>query len=1172
MEQELLNPITGYFVEENADERGDDSDDDAADSDDMLWLSYKEMNSADSSFAAFQRTKSLKGFLKSIQTGSKKPVPVVGSFHLPDQWWEIKVLRTSKFRDVYCPKDKFALSYRLRDDAKTSEHHLVDLFFTKIEKTTQKSEYPRSSNTVMSNGREQFSRYLGEIQMEGKMNFDNLGQTLQDFYFSLSDEDQKSVGQFVKHVWESDEMHFVTTAQHHPDVLKYGAQLFPCHFMSLLKLSDVRLGRLVSAIHEEPVTLGFKALMKIKCGILGCETSLKALDLSGLGAKLSRRDRNSLKIYEKLKEVTREDGHTRVLYTDLVRMLDDTVNNWTDCMDFLQMHNIVKKIREGGSTVVYLYNLWHAERKIAKGINKLILANTEKPWKLDVDWERDMFTTIKEDPDQWRAAQLIMDQPVVAISGKGGCGKTHVVTSTIKAAKENGDDDVNSSGCWGDKSDNCNFSDEEHFVGIDEVESKCGAPQSLTEYVLLTAPTGKAANLLGRRAGKQAYTLHQIIFTYRMKKDEWPHNNVKILVVDECSLVPVTTFSVLLDILLNNSQLQKIILLGDIRQLPSIEPGNFLADVFDVLLTIGSAIELKTNHRAESELIIDNATKISNRQKPTFDRERKFVWCNVPEAANGNYEYVSQDILEVVKSLLETEYLKNHVTSQFVCFTRNMVEAINDICCNKYSKHRIKNEKKKLVFQKGDKICFSKNGWIQLFIEQGEDFLPAMEENKTKTDSDKKKSKTLRLSNGEIYFITQDREINGVRYLQLSEDNDIKNSSNFWVSFQELRRECRLMHAWARTIHTYQGSETDNVVYIVTPSKRQNWQHVYTAITRGKKAVFIVGQESKLYSAIKRKEIQRKTSLKRQLKNLFQIDATIVWPSTQTGLIPAHQTYAVDPTGSQYSPKNSKVDQTGFISSQEASYSKGSNVFGSIPKRTLMTAISERKENCSATKNTKGNDEIIALKNPNVVAEYEGEQKSVKLLTTGHENAAFQSGSTIHGSTWAQSTSPFFADHSSILQTDSNLKPFTSYMNQQNQSHSIFTKLKQRPSLSPQFNLQMDQPASPVEGTLAGNYRTENDSQFSDIDESLYFTIDTEMEEKLSNTTSHTQGNADQLDRDEQNLHESKGSPYKRQLSENIAEYLLTPKMRCKRKDETVSLTPVKDLLSLLAFSDSDDD
>lgn len=48
---------------------------------------------------------------------------------------------------------------------------------------------------------------------------------------------------------------------------------------------------------------------------------------------------------------------------------------------------------------------------------------------------------------------------------------------------------------------------------------------------------------------------------------------------------------------------------GDIRQLPSIEPGNMLQDVFETLRSRGCAIELKTNHRTESQLIVDNATR-----------------------------------------------------------------------------------------------------------------------------------------------------------------------------------------------------------------------------------------------------------------------------------------------------------------------------------------------------------------------------------------------------------------------------------------------------------------------------------------------------------------------------------------------------------------------------------
>jgi hypothetical protein len=66
------------------------------------------------------------------------------------------------------------------------------------------------------------------------------------------------------------------------------------------------------------------------------------------------------------------------------------------------------------------------------------------------------------------------------------------------------------------------------------------------------------------------------------EETEWKYCKTEVLVVDECSLVSVRLFATLLNILLENSNLWKIVLLGDYRQLPSIEPGNFLEHVFEV--------------------------------------------------------------------------------------------------------------------------------------------------------------------------------------------------------------------------------------------------------------------------------------------------------------------------------------------------------------------------------------------------------------------------------------------------------------------------------------------------------------------------------------------------------------------------------------------------------------
>jgi len=112
-------------------------------------------------------------------------------------------------------------------------------------------------------------------------------------------------------------------------------------------------------------------------------------------------------------------------------------------------------------------------------------------------------------------------------------------------------------------------------------------PQSLSfsSDVLLVAPTGKAANVLGRRTGLQAFTMHQVIFSYhawrrcdKSPRPAWKFDDVRMLVVDECSLVAVTTFHSLISKVLHS--LQKVVLLGDVLQLPSIEPGTYLLLLF----------------------------------------------------------------------------------------------------------------------------------------------------------------------------------------------------------------------------------------------------------------------------------------------------------------------------------------------------------------------------------------------------------------------------------------------------------------------------------------------------------------------------------------------------------------------------------------------------------------
>ncbi|MBN3279436.1 HELB helicase, partial [Polyodon spathula] len=128
--------------------------------------------------------------------------------------------------------------------------------------------------------------------------------------------------------------------------------------------------------------------------------------------------------------------------------------------------------------------------------------------------------------------------------------------------------------------------------------------------------------------------------------------------------------------------------------------------------------------------------------------------------------------------------------------------------------------------------------------------------------TDEKSKESVRLCNGEIFFITGDEESDKKRYLTL----DDRDGRQVCVSFKELQKECRLTHAWARTIHTFQGSEAETVVYVLGPAGRQNWQHMYTAVTRGRKRVYVVAQESNLIKTVVSKSPRRNTRLRELIR------------------------------------------------------------------------------------------------------------------------------------------------------------------------------------------------------------------------------------------------------------------------------------------------------------------
>ncbi|KAL1275699.1 hypothetical protein QQF64_035322 [Cirrhinus molitorella] len=862
----LTQTITGYIRPNNKDDNAENEDEEEEIQ--TEFLDMKEVNCVSSGGTVFKS--SVPAFREvSFKTG-KKAYKVRGRFHLCDPWWEVtcKVRRGNKRK--FCTIPFSYPSYSLRTNLSSENKSLVSLFLTAC-----------GADPIFVN------IFINEFPADKHMELTSVLDALQDFENSAT-KHEAMAKELKSNVINSVAWTHVEVARMYPEIMKYLPTLLPGQFMDIIsdgKMNNTKditeettqqqsntdiLKNLEELIKTDVWKLGFNYIMFREFRIIRCEAKLEAFEVCNLLSRMTDEQRNALQLYAKLKDYCRDTGSTYIEQ----KMLLEKMQQWKiedEGFLFLYKHGIL--IQENNK--VALHNFFRYEKGIAECLRALIEG---EPWMIHLDVKevlqrrlREMVhdylndSSIELDEDHIRAAEMICANPVTVISGKGGCGKTTVVSLVFKEAME-------------------------------QQTSKSDGDEKPPIEVLLTAPTGRAASVLTKKTGCTAYTMHQVLWSFMSRKkdksgnlQEWKFSNVRVLVVDEGSLVSVQMLYSILSMLTKHAELHKFIILGDVRQLPSIEPGNTLCDLFEGFRKVRWAIEMRTNHRAESELIVRNAELISEMGKKRHYSPLKFdatINMTRPSMVSSDERFIfvviseKQDALqEAIKFLLrEAPGLNDHKSSQIVAFMRRDCQLINEVCCKHYSGHVTKTHENKIHFQVGDKVCCTQNGYILEKDDEDKQEKPAhdvagtfQDISSTQRKNEQKKVKKERMCNGEIFFIKADvtEEDTGARrkirrYLTLDDENGHVVTSNY----SELQKECKLRHAWARTIHTFQGSEAETIVYVLGNTFVQNWQHVYTAVTRSQKRVYVVGKERDLKGTIEKRIIPRNTRLRGRVKEI----------------------------------------------------------------------------------------------------------------------------------------------------------------------------------------------------------------------------------------------------------------------------------------------------------------
>jgi len=350
--------------------------------------------------------------------------------------------------------------------------------------------------------------------------------------------------------------------------------------------------------------------------------------------------------------------------------------------------------------------------------------------------------------------------------------------------------------------------------------------EKLTDKILLAAPTGRAAKRLTEITGKKAFTIHSLLeFDFKkggFKKNRDSPLQAKLLIVDEASMIDTQLMYAFLQAIPTGARL---LLIGDIDQLPSVGPGSVLKDMIASNQVPVSSLD-QIFRQGKGSRIVTNAHRINKGFFPDIEPEKgsDFVFFPIDEPE----EILAKTIELIEKHIPKKTGLHSINEVQVLCPMRRGIigaDNFNHVLQQHLNPQELAVSRMGREFNLHDKVMQLRNNY------------------------DKK------VYNGDIGRVThidhQEQE------LEISFDD-----KPVIYNFNEIDE---LVLAYAVSIHKYQGSECPCVIIPVhTSHYRMLFRNLlYTGVTRGKKLVILLGTKKALFIAVKTNHAQtRHTGLK----------------------------------------------------------------------------------------------------------------------------------------------------------------------------------------------------------------------------------------------------------------------------------------------------------------------
>ncbi|AWH75870.1 SF1B family DNA helicase RecD2 [Clostridioides difficile] len=557
-----------------------------------------------------------------------------------------------------------------------------------------------------------------------------------------------------------------------------------------------------------------------------------AEDIRGIGFKVADSIANKIGIDKNSKDricqgilytlnKSLSNGHTylpeHVLIQDSEKLLELNGEIIKECVMMLVYNQKIHIEKVNNENLIYLMPYYLAENGVCSQIVKLSQYEFED-LKIDIDNEINVLEEdkkIKLAEKQILAVKESVNSGVLIITGGPGTGKTTTINAIIDIFENNG------------------------------------------KSVTLAAPTGRAAKRMSETSNKEAKTIHRLLemgFStdddLTFFKDEEDPINSDVIIVDEVSMVDI----ILMYNLLRAIKLgTRVILVGDSDQLPSVGAGNVLKDMINS--NIINVVKLNEIFRqAQESMIIVNAHKINNGE-PLYLNTKGKDFFFIRKSTN---EEILNEIIGLVNERLPKFYKVDKLKDiQVLSSMRKGELGVTNLnielqkYLNKKEKFKVEESFSKRLFRVGDKVMQVKNNYTK------------------KWETEDQKESGEGIYNGDIgyvYHIDKDKKTIYILFDQT------KIVSYLYDELDEID------HSFCTTIHKSQGSEFPVVVLPIAwaPPMLLSRNLLYTAVTRAKKLVVLVGDVKYLEYMIKNNRVNQRYSNLGYKLNKFKQEGLLI--------------------------------------------------------------------------------------------------------------------------------------------------------------------------------------------------------------------------------------------------------------------------------------------------------